>query len=243
MVRVVIFTEGQSEMIFIRRYLLLTIDNSKLSFNCFKLYSHKLAQVQFYSTFKSLDPKIYFLIIDVTGDGSVISAIRERGNNYLESGYDFVIGIRDLYCEEYEKRSPGRIDGELSKKFIENSIMVLQEKLNLDKVIVIYSIMELEAWFLGMYNLYFKINRELTVENILGKLNLDLRNVDPQKEFYKPTYEIDKIFNLIGMKYEKSVSFLEMITSHMETTDFREAIENGRCENFRILQDKLNDLI
>ena len=103
--------------------------------------------------------------------------------------------------------------------------------------------MELEAWFLGMYNLYTKINKNLTVENIKVKLSIDLRKIDPQKEIYKPSSEINKIFNLVGMNYKKSVDFLEMITSKMEIEDFGNAVENGRCENFKILQDQINALI
>jgi hypothetical protein len=183
------------------------------------------------------------MIVDVKGDGTVVSAIRERGRNLIEQGYDFIIGVRDLYCAEYKNRSPGRINDEISMKFIEGNIDVLRERLDIEKITLIFSIMEIEAWFLGMYNLFYKINNELTIDNIIMKLNLDLRKLDPQKEFYRPSKEIDKVFNLVGMDYSKSLDFIEKLTSYMEKDDFINAIENGRCENFKYLQDKLDGLI
>jgi hypothetical protein len=241
MIKVAIFTEGQTEMIFLRRYIFLSFDISKVSFDCFQLYSNNLVPVRF--SYEAPDPSIYFLIVDVKGDETVVSAIRERGLNLIKKGYDIIIGIRDLYCAEYKNRSLGSIDDEISKKFIESCNTVLRETIALEKYIILFAIMEIEAWFLGMYNIFYKINNGLTLETILSKLNIDLKNVDPQKEFYRPSKEIDRIFNLIGISYSKSLNFIEMFTSHMETDDFQNAVENGRCENFKILQDKLEGLI
>ena len=83
--KIAIFTEGQSELIFVRNYLLRIIDNSKISFECLRLHSETMEQVP--HKFSSPNPDYFFLIINVAGDEKVLSAIKERENGLFNKGF------------------------------------------------------------------------------------------------------------------------------------------------------------
>ena len=89
--------------------------------------------------------------------------------------------------------------------------------------------MEVEAWFLGMYTLFQKIDSILTMEYIKQNLKIDLKTADPQKEFYRPSDQVDSIFQLLGREYKKKQSELESICSNIDSIDFVAAMENNRC--------------
>ena len=113
----------------------------------------------------------------------------------------------------------------------------------MDKIFIIFSIMELEAWFLGMYNIFEKIDTRLSVEFIENQLKYNLKDIDPQNIFYKPSRELDRILSLIGLRYDKSFSIVEKITFIMEHEDFINALENGRCKSFYIFNQQIQAII
>jgi hypothetical protein len=236
MKKVVIFTEGQSELIFIRQLLFHLIDNAKLSFDCMALRGQIEHSVPF--KYQCPNPQVYFLIINVGNDERVLSVIKEREERLISSGYERIIGLRDLYSRAYRERS-ATIDDQVSNEFITSFSSTLGQMNHCDKIVLYLAIMELEAWFLGMYNLFSKINNSLTVEYIEQQCGFNLRNIDPQKEFFKPSNELEQIFLLIGMQYSKSLDDMEMITSNLDNEDFLNAIENNRCESFRAFRSEL----
>ena len=100
--RVAIFTEGQTELIFVREFLFRLVDPSKLSLECYELLAHNLSYVPF--PYSSPSPEVHFLIIDAHGDKGVLSAIREREKKLIDSGFAKIIGLRDMYCRAYAER-------------------------------------------------------------------------------------------------------------------------------------------
>jgi len=237
MKKVAIFTEGQSELIFVRNFLFRIIDNARLSFECLKL--HRGREVPERYRYGGPSPDFFFLIINVEGDSKVISAIKERAAGLLGKGYVEIIGMRDMYCDEYDRRSGGAINEDVSRQFIDEHERTIQSMSNPDTITVFFSIMELEAWFLAMYNVFKKINPTLTVDYIERQLTYNLRNIDPQRKFYRPTNEIKKIWQLCGLNYRKSDDDAEKITRRMEISDFENAFENGRCESFKRFYQKM----
>ena len=60
--------------------------------------------------------KVYFLVIDVGNDEKVLTHIKERERGLFESGFERVIGLRDMYSGEYDKKSGEKLE----KMLIEN---------------------------------------------------------------------------------------------------------------------------
>ncbi|TET43382.1 MAG: DUF4276 family protein [Dehalococcoidia bacterium] len=231
MKRIAIFTEGQTELIFIRHFLLKVLDPSKLSFECYELISHQPFTVPY--RYPNPSAEIHFLILNVHGDEGVLSSIKEREKKMVEgSGYDRIIGLRDMYCYEYVKRSPGVINDEISNLIIHRQNQIVRDMKHSDRIKLFFAIMEIEAWFLGMYNLFKKIDSVLTVEHIKQKLGIDLTTTDPQKQFYKPSDQVNDIFQLCGCEYKKKRDEIESICSNMDYSDFDTTRENNRCSCF-----------
>ncbi|HEX9976776.1 MAG TPA: hypothetical protein VGA82_05950, partial [Dehalococcoidales bacterium] len=207
------------------------IDASKLSLECWELLSHKLSRVPY--MYSSPNPEIHFMIINVHGDEGVLSSIKEREKNLIEkSGFDKIIGLRDMYSDAYCKLSPSVISESVSREFMQGYYSTIQQMTYRDRITLYFAVMETEAWFLAMYNIFQKIDGRLTINYIQRNLGIDLKSIDPQKEFYRPTEQVQEIFSLCGRRYNKKESDVESITSKMEPADFDNARENNRCSCF-----------
>lgn len=238
MLKVAIFTEGHSELIFVRTLLFRTIDNSKLSLKCLTIRGEQ--ENIFPYSYASPNPRVFFLVVCVGNDERVLSAIKDREAGLFQQGYLKIIGLRDMYSEAYDKRSNGVINERITKDVICSAQTVINNMSRPDSVALHFAIMELESWFLAMYDLFAKINERLSVEYIDSNLNINLRTVDPQKEFYRPSNQMKDILSLVNKRYDKSRDISEMICSKMDDADFRTAIENGRCQAFRVLYEEVD---
>jgi len=231
MKKVAIFTEGQTELIFVRELLLRLIDPSKMRLECMELLADRMTPVPYPHICPN--PELYFLIVNVRGDEAVISNIREQEKSLVEkSGYEKILGLRDLYCDDYRRLSPSGINESVSKQLIQSRNSTIQNMNYPNRIKLHFAIMEIEAWFLAMYNIFQKIDSRLTNDFIQEKLGIDLKNIDPQTEFFKPSEQVNDIFLLCERRYDKKIGDCELICSRMELVDFDNAKENGRCKNF-----------
>ena len=237
--RIAIFVEGQTALIFVRQMLLLLIDNSKLSFSCWEWYEYELRHCLKFNHYHSPDPDIHFTIIDSRNDEGVLTALKDRERGLLKKGFEKIIGLRDMYSENYRKRAGSNINEQVANAFINEWERGIQEMSDPLKIKIHVSIMELEAWFLGMYSILERINAKLSVDYILERLGFDLRIVDPQKEFFHPTVNLNQVLDLVKLKYDKSRDHVEGICSQIKPEDFNEAFENGRCSCFKDFYDEL----
>jgi hypothetical protein len=229
--KIAIFTEGQSEQIFIRHLLLRTMDCSKMGFSCLRLHAGKTIHVPF--DYPNPNAEVCFLIVNVGQDEKVLSVIKEREKDLIKKGFERIIGLRDMYSEEYSKRSPNGIDNSVTRAFIDGWNSTIQSMSNPSKIKMHIAIMELEAWFLGMYNMFERLNPALHIDYIERELGFNLSVIDPQTEFFKPTDIVSNILQLISWQYKKSEHDIESICSRINMSDFSNAFENGRCTSFK----------
>ena len=86
-----------------------------------------------------------------------------------------------------------------------------------------------------MYNLFSKIHEMLTSDFIKEKTGYDLSQVDPEKTFFHPYREVDRILKLVDEMYKKKFGEVEnIITSNIDTSDIGDATKNGRCKGFEM---------
>lgn len=228
MKKIAIFTEGQTELIFVRNLLLQVMDHSKLSFGCFDLLGRPVPH-----GYPNDYAEIYFLIVNAGGDEKVLSSLRDEQKKLIETGgYEKIIGLKDMYCGVYRKRSPGVIDKKTSNMIIEEHNKTIRDMTYFNRIKLYFAVMEIEAWFLGMYNLFQKIDPLLTVQYIKQKLGIDLKSVDPQKEFYHPYVQVKRILELSEGQYRKKAKEVERICAKMDSSSFNNATENDRCVSF-----------
>lgn len=231
MKKIAVFVEGQGEQVFVRNLLFQLIEPSKFSFDCIRLRAGNLEQAPY--SFANPNAEVYFEIINVEGDRQVLKIIRKREERLFEKGFTKIIGLRDMYSEQYKKNSTS-INDEVTQKFIERANKVIATMSQPDRISLHFAIMELEAWWLSMYNLWRKIDSRLTPSFIEDNLGYNLALVNPQTEFFHPEVEVARVLKLANSSYDKQFKEVEGITSKIEPTDIREATENNRCDRFHI---------
>ena len=231
MKKVAIFTEGQGELIFVRHLLIQVIGYERLSFECLELRADRLSKVPF--DYRPPKATMHFLIVNVGNDEKVVGAIKERQARLIKQGFDEIIGLRDMYSRAYRKRAQC-VDSSIIQAFIQAQQAVIQDMSHSEKIQVFFAIMELEAWFLSMYNLFQKIDPRLTCSYIEKQLGFDLKTTDPETEFFHPANELAAILDLAGIKYNKSFGQMESISSKMERADINAVAESGHCNSFKL---------
>jgi len=157
MVKTAIFVEGQTELIFVKEMLL-------------KLFEYHNIDIDFYvlqkggnwgsTEYPITNPTAtyHFTVINAGGDGAVLSRILERESFIWSGGFGRIIGLRDMYSQEYRERTKGRgIDETTNQtliKFYRNRIDTKAQYP--DKIFFSFAIMEIEAWLLGIPAIFEK---------------------------------------------------------------------------------------
>ena len=229
--KVAVFTEGQTEQIFIRHLVGMRFGWDKISIRCVKLgrNQHTLAGLNY----DNPHADVLFQIIDVGNDEFVLSAIKEREERLLKSGFNKILGLRDMYSENYRKRADRKIVPAVIKQFIEVAKSTIQKMSSPDKIFFHFAIMEVEAWFLAMWKVFERLYTMLTVNYIAEKLHFRLDKVDPQLLFVNPSREVEQIFELVGRKYGKTRGDIEAICSKIEQSDIQAILASSRCQSFK----------
>jgi len=166
--KVAIFTEGQTELIFIRYLTGMELGWDKISVRCISLTRNKSTLAGL--NYENPHADVLFQIIDVGNDERVLSKIKEQEEHLLKSGFVKILGLRDMYSESYLKRAGKKVVPDVINQFIEIAKHIVQKMSSPDKVILHFAIMEVEAWFLAMWKVFERLDTKLTVEYISGKL-------------------------------------------------------------------------
>ena len=240
MKKIGVFTEGRSELIFTRDIILKLFKYEHISVECFVVNGSRQKEAPY--PYITKNPDYYFQLVCIGNDEKVLSYIKYRYGSLIKSGFSMILAVRDMYSQEYKKRS-NTIDQRISQNFIDqhlctiNTISLPQCSINL-----YFSIMEFEAWILSMPNLFSKIYSQLSVEMINQNLGFDLRNISPEREFFHPASIMSKIYSLIGEKYDKSISQIESIVGNISETDYEDAIFDDKCPSFCEFYNKIFSL-
>ncbi len=142
-----IFVEGQTERIFIVKFLSEFFGGEQYFSRC--EIKENGCGTRLLTERKFPDAKYYFLIFDTSGDGNVVPALIERAPNMFNNqGYSYVLALQDLYNRPRNK-----------KNLILNQFDSLTSHFPFqNKIKLILAIMEIESWFLADYNLFIRIN-------------------------------------------------------------------------------------
>lgn len=240
MIKIAVITEGHCELIFVRELILRIFNYQNIEFLCLRLSGNRQDNIPY--EYLCPDPAIYFQIICVGNDTKVLSFIRDRYRSLLSSGFELIIALRDVYSEEYKKRSRT-----IDQIIIDELIKTHQETIdsfmtNGCHIQLHFSIMEYEAWLLSMPNLFAKLNPTLTTEFIQENLDYDLNAISPEITFFHPTTQLTEILGLSGISYDKSQNQMESIVGHLNLEDYQDAIKDNRCPSFESLFSKINNL-
>ena len=230
--KVAVIVEGQTELFFVRDllYLWYGYDANRVGIACHQLRGEKENIVPF--SIGSLDDsEVFYRIIDVGGDGSVVSAIKRKyAQMYANLNYDLLIGLRDMFSAKYHSLAKGR---HIDRSVNESMIAMHNAQLPTDIAIcsIKFAIMETEAWMLAMPGLLTRIDQRLTYGYIKHSLGCDLSE-DIEQTIYHPASLFERILGLVGKKYDKDSEMVSTITAQIDKQECLNLYNSNRCYSF-----------
>ncbi len=233
MKKIAIFVEGQTELIFVREYLLKQFEYQGIDLECRNLFRDEKIQSAEYD-FLNAEADVHFQIINVGNDTSVLQRILKREQLLWNAGYQRIIGLRDMYSGDYIEamKQPREIKPELNHKFIEGTNKTIELKaVKPQNIKFHFAIMELEAWFLGIPELWER--KGISKQSINDKIGLTLSEIDPEITFLHPAETIKDILKIINESYRKQASEVESLVSHIKKQDFEDLQNSQKCNSFK----------
>ncbi|OCQ93356.1 hypothetical protein BCD67_03715 [Oscillatoriales cyanobacterium USR001] len=205
--KIACFVEGQTEQIFVERLFQEIAGYKKISIETYKFQggkTNRIIQPLKLSTIK--DTPFFVLLYDCGNDAHVVSDIRKEHEKLTNSGYEKILGLRDLYPIPLGEK-------EKIEKGIRGFLKPLQ-KIGIPIAITL-AVMEIEAWFLAEWHYFTKLDNRLTPDFILQECGLDLRIIDVEQRVH-PTQDLDKIHQLVGSNYDKHEKISQEIINNLD---------------------------
>ena len=204
--RLAIFVEGQTEKIFVRKLLEEIAGKNNFAIEDRDLsLGNKVARITVLrmSDLVTNQTKYYVLIYNSGNDSRVASDIRDQYQSLVSSGYEKIIGLRDLYPIPISDKTT--LESALQKVLPSGKIPVY----------IVLAIMEVEAWFLAEWNHFLKVDARLTTDFI--KQNLEFNPaIDDMESRSHPAEDLHQIYQLIGRAYRKQKNQVDTVVINLD---------------------------
>jgi len=208
--RIACFVEGQTEQIFVERLFHEIAGSKKISIETRKFQGGRNnRRSQSLKTSIKKEAPFFVLLYNCDCDSQVLSDIKKHHESLTNSGYEKILGLRDLYPTPLEKKQE-------VEKGIRGNLKVWQHKHNGIPTSMNLAVMEVEAWFLAEWNYLAKIDNRLTCDFILQQCGLDLRNMVDIEQIAHPSQDLDKIYRLVSRNYDKSEKTSQEIINNLD---------------------------
>jgi len=190
--KIAIFVEGKTELKFVEKLLQEILTENQYSIQTQEMRGSKgLIKINVIN--HGLFPtsiKCFILITDCGSDTTVKSYILEQRQSLINNGYSTIIGLLDLY----PKRKTDLNDFKFRLNFKVPQIPI--------PISFVISVMEVEAWFIGEFTHFERIDIRLTQQFIKEKLNIDISTLIPE-DIPQPAQLLNQIYQLVSKGYTK----------------------------------------
>lgn len=188
--KLAVFVEGQTEQIFLERLIKEIAGAHNVHFVLKNFSKHRI--VNFRQIVRENEEVRYFVLLyDCQNDDQVKSKIRYERENLEKAGYNFIIGVRDLYPRPFDDIPA-----------LERNLLYGLPTKGIPIHIVI-ALTEIEAWFLQDYRHYPNISSGLDPSTFKAAFNFDPA-VDSAEAVHHPTGLLTNIYASVGEEYSKS---------------------------------------
>lgn len=242
--KVALFVEGQTEQIFVSDLLLkwYNYDETIIGFECVAARGATLFRGGF-TTYGSPASENFFLIRNIGNDESVISRMQEEAENMIERGYRLIIGLRDMYSQDYSNKIrtyPKQIDQPLNQRYIDGARNILANHPQSRLLRIHHAIMEVEAWLLGMPSSLLGLSPAMTKEYIRSQGYTFVDDLDPETTIFHPTAEIAKLGRSLNIQpYHKHDYEIINMCKCLKRSDYESLMRSGKCQSFNLFAQEL----
>lgn len=200
MKKLAIFVEGQTELIFVKKFIEEIAGQQRVEFRLATIRGalpSQLVQMSGHPQAASVTNRTHFvLIFNCEQDGRVKSTILDRYDTLTKAGYDLVLGLRDLYPTPLS-------DIDKVKMGLRTRIPTKGLPIN-----ILLSVAEIEAWFIREHSHFQRVDPRLDVQTIASTFGFDPR-VDDVERIAHPSDFLHKIYRLAGKAYNKTRSHVQ----------------------------------
>jgi hypothetical protein len=200
--KLAIFVEGKTEQIFVNKLLREIAGTINISIEIQSQEGRKFVEV-IMKDIETSATKFFVLIYNSGSDIRVASDMKKQYKKLTESGYERIIGLRDIYPRSIIQKS--KLQSELENVLPKGSIPIN----------IVIAVMEVEAWFLAEYNHFLKIDPRLTPEQIQAMFGFNPQTDDMEQRPH-PADDMKQIYNYVGKGYHKSEKQLNGLASHLD---------------------------
>lgn len=242
--RKAIYVEGLSEMAFVYQMLLthFDMDWTQVHVSCVNLKNIETTPKP--ADYGAEDAPNQYLLRNVGNDESVSSMLLEGYEHLKNAGYDQVIGLRDVYGENYKSLYQCSLDKNHIEQFMTDIRESLYDFLGNDaRLHLHFAVMEVESWLLDIAkkNVFQQLDENLKLETIKGKLSVDLgENIE--YGIFHPAVKLSEILSSVGLSYSKHWDDIKSIVFKLEKEDFEELYYSQRSLSYSDFYHTVFDL-
>lgn len=216
MKKMAVFVEGQTERLFIIRFIELVAQKDKIEIESCKVTENgRLTSLVGRS--KHVRRDYYFLVVDCGSDSRVASDVRDNYESLVAAKFTSIVGIRDVYPSLY-----GDIAAIRKGMFFKQKTKPFAPKFLL-------SIMEIEAWFLAEHTHLLKLDQSLTPARIATDQGFN-PSVDDMSRRPHPAEDLGRIYAMAGHAYGKNKRAIQRTVGHLD------------CESMYLAADRMPEL-
>jgi len=214
MKRLAIFVEGQTEQLFLERLIKSIAGTKRISITKKKASggnknNRKILEI---SAGSENETEYYVLVLDCGNDGRVKSDICEQFISLSRTGYQRIIGLRDVY--------PKVSRSDLDKL---RSSLAMGLPYGPPNILFILCVMEIEAWILAEDTHYPRMDSNITTDRINQELGFDIVNDDLSLR-KNPASDLADIYGLEFLSYDKSAAIIERILDALDFVRMGEVV-------------------
>lgn len=234
-----VYVEGKAEMLFVADVLqkYSGYDPEKVGFRCITLNNDTFEYVK-YPAQGDESSVTFYQIVNVNNDNLVITKIKKDIPRLVESGFEVILGLRDVYGDLYKSIVNEQV---IDRGVIANMHASQSEQIATDKVVtrLHLAIMEYETWMLALIGNFVE-RQGCSVESIEQQLNVDLHS-DIEMSVYHPFNLVQRIYRLLDESYHKHGGDQMSFLSTLQRDDYEMLRHSGRCASFGKFLDSLLD--
>ena len=222
--RIAVFVEGQTELIFVREFLLKWF-GYQIDIECRNLLTDERFNRAEYD-FPNPAATTHVQVINVGMDGNVLPRMLSREQYLYDLGYQLIIGLRDMYSYEYRKKVRSQtVDLNTIQRFQqETANSIRQRGKHPDLIRFCFAIMEIESWWIGMPSLWNELDNEVKTQYYDA--------FERPEMVYHPASTVSDLFQTLGKMYRKHKGEVEAIAGRTNRGDYIELYESQRCPSF-----------
>ena len=230
MKKAIIVVEGQTEQIFVEKFITKLVATQPIHLELRQLVGGSLLMLSPRGV--PLEHASHHIrIIDVSNDEKVNSFIDGNLDDFIAKNFKIVYGLRDRFTGNNNKPKPNvdKIDAWCRQKEIDCNVTLE----------IIIAIEEVEAWFLSVPDFFMHYDASLTLTKVNEILDCDLSTI-PIESLPHPSQTINKILSTVNQPYKKRLDdahkianclnyellYLEKINSIPPLKKLIDAIEN-----------------